>query len=136
MKKLSLFIFVVVILLLSGCAKNPDFEMSSEEFSTLFDGDELEASLKYDDKIIRVSGSVSSVRGDKNRGVLKIGGDDDSEFLPIKVIFTSNVEDILNLKIGTFVIVQGKVIKDDDSVVSALSYSRMLTDSKLLEFSK
>jgi PBP1b-binding outer membrane lipoprotein LpoB len=58
MKKI-LIIIVFTSMLLSGCSntkKTPDYTMTSHEIYHIFDENEIQASLTYEDKLIKVDG--------------------------------------------------------------------------------
>ncbi|MFH2117149.1 MAG: hypothetical protein ABII85_03795 [Bacillota bacterium] len=118
MKKM---IILIIVLFLCGCTSNkPDFTMSAPELSTLYDDNEIEASLTYDDKTIRVDGYVSNIYGNKNEVNITMYPD-------VIVLVNDKIEDTVDIEDGAYLVVQGTLGKD--------MYGRStLYDSTIIEF--
>lgn len=107
MKKMMILIFV---LMLYGCsAKNmqPDFTMTTTELSTLFEENEIQASLTYEDKLIRVNGIVKYISGDKNQVSITL-------YPYLNIVITTNIEDTVDIQEFSSITVQGVLSRTYD----------------------
>jgi hypothetical protein len=116
MKKI---LFIILLLLLSGCSiidEKPDYTMTAVELSSLYDENEIQASLTYDDKLIQVDGYVKSVSGDKDEVVISL--------YPDIIIYISNkIEEVIDIENGAYIV-----------IIGTLYERRYLMDSTVKEY--
>jgi hypothetical protein len=114
MKKMMI---VILFFVLSGCANNtPDYSMNAQELYTLYNDNEIQASLTYDDKLIQVEGYVSNISGDKDEVLI-------SMYPGINIYVKNQIEKTVDIEIGAYIVVIGK-----------LSERVNLSDSTVVEF--
>lgn len=104
MKKMFI---LILILFITGCSeidKNPDFTMDATEFSTLTIENEIQASLTYEGKIVKISGVVNTISGNKDEVRISL-------YPNIYVVITSKIKDTVDIKQYSTIEVQGKVVR-------------------------
>lgn len=83
-----------------------DIRISANEILNEFSNDETKANTKYLDKIVAVQGEVSSIKTEKEKGIITLKTNDDfgSILCHLSEASTKNMND---LKVGQNIIVKG-----------------------------
>jgi hypothetical protein len=125
MKKVCILFCILGLL---GCSslKKADYELNARDFHQEFADNEVAASIRYDEKTIRLTGLVDNVSGDKH--VVKI-----LLYPDVTVVVTKNTEEASDIETYDRVTVQGICGYYEDELFGIPNTIRAITDSTIID---
>lgn len=121
-----LFIVILVIIFIGDFLDNYnatdedkfDFTLTTDELLQEFKENDLESNVKYENKIIKLTGTIDTIEGDNDE--IKIVLTDDILGYRVVLIFTdkSEIKDISSLISGDYIEVVGEFTEYDEQLLT------------------
>lgn len=94
------------------------YEIAVDDLLTEYKDNAIQASLKYEDKVVKITGTIDSIDGDKDQ--VQIVLEDSVLMYRVVLIFTDSdeIEQISSLVSGDDIVVVGKVNALENTVIT------------------
>jgi len=120
-------VILVISIVRDNNATNPDnfqFSVTPNEILGEYKENEVAASVKYEDKNVRITGKVESIDGDND--IVEILLEDDILMYRVVLVFTDNseVEEVSAISVGDEIVVVGEVQEFEFAIYTSILYIR------------